>query len=150
VSFHYLIDGYNILYALPDMPAGTWGQKRGALVRKIAAEKPHGRNRITVVFDSREGSGDRSRLGSIEVAFTSGETADDWISHYVRHAANPRTLIVVSDDQGLRRMVRGTGAKWLETHEFWEKSKKRQGSTSEPEAQIDADSITDEFKKKWL
>jgi len=150
VSLHYLLDGYNLLYALPEIPAGTWEIKRAAFLQKLAKEIPHGKNRVTVVFDSRQGSGDRSKLGSIEIAFTSGETADDWISHYVRHAANPRILVVVTDDQGLRRLIRGTGAKGLGTREFWGKSKKPQGSFSEVETPLDSDSITDEFKKKWL
>jgi len=150
VSSHYLLDGYNLLYALPEMPTGSWETKRTALLQKLVREVPHGNNRVTVIFDSREGSGDRSRLGSIEVAYTSGETADDWISQAVRRAANPRILIVVTDDQGLRRLIRGTGAKWLNTREFWQKSKKRADSPPEPQAPMDADSITDEFKKKWL
>lgn len=150
MSLHYLLDGYNVLYALPEMPAGSWEEKRDALLRQIAREKPHGNNQVTVIFDSREGPGNQSRLGDLLVVYTSGETADDWISQQVRSAVNPRTLVVVSDDQGLRRMVRGTGAKWLSTREFWEKSKKGPVSFSKPETAIDANSITDEFKKKWL
>jgi predicted RNA-binding protein with PIN domain len=150
VSRHYLLDGYNVLYALPEMPAGSWEQKRDALLHQIVRDKPHGNNRITIIFDSREGPGGQSRLGDLQVVYTSGETADDWISQYVRRAANPRSLVVVSDDQGLRRMVRGTGAKGMGTREFWQKPKRRPGSPSETEAPIDADSITDEFRKKWL
>jgi predicted RNA-binding protein with PIN domain len=150
VSLHYLLDGYNLLYALPEIPAGSWETKRTVFLQKLTKEAPHGKNRVTVVFDSRQGSGDRSKMGSIEIAFTSGETADDWISHYVRRAPNPRILVIVTDDQGLRRLIRGTGAKGLGTREFWEKSKKPEGPSTESEAPLDSDSITDEFKKKWL
>ena len=150
VSSHYLLDGYNLLYALPEMPAGSWEAKRAALLEKIAREEPQGNNPLTVVFDSREGPGSQSRSGAIDVAYTSGETADDWIGHFVRRATNPRILIVVTDDQGLRRLVRGTGAKWLSTREFWRKSKRPPESFSEPGARIHTDSITDEFKEKWL
>lgn len=150
MSLHYLLDGYNLLYALPVMPAGPWEAKRTALLQKLAHEKPYGNNRVTVVFDSREGSGSRSKTGSLDVAFTAGETADEWISHYVRRSANPRILIVVTDDQGLRHLIRGTGAKGLGTREFWEKAEKTSGPRVEPGLAIDSDSITDEFKKKWL
>lgn len=150
MSSHYLLDGYNLLYALPEMPAGSWEAKRAALLLKIAREKPQGNNRLTVVFDSREGAGSRSRAGAIDVAYTSGETADDWISHFVREAPNPRILIVITDDQGLRRLIRGTGAKWLATREFWQKSKRQPEPDSEPGARINTDSITDELKEKWL
>lgn len=132
------------------MPAGTWEQKRHALLQRLAREAPHGNNQITVVFDSREGSGDRSQLGSIEVVFTSGETADDWISHEVRRASNPLILVVVSDDQGVRLLVRGTGAKWLSNEDFWRQVKVPKAQHTTPEPGMNSESITDEFKKKWL
>ena len=147
---HYFIDGYNVLYALPDMPAGTWEMKRDALLRKIAAEKPHGKNQVTVVFDSREGAGSQSRRADIAIAFTSGETADDWISNHIREAVNPRVYVVVTDDQGLRRLIRGTGAKWLGTGDFWRQAKAVPIPRTAPGAEIDSDSITEEMKKKWL
>jgi predicted RNA-binding protein with PIN domain len=148
VSSHYLLDGYNLLYALPEMPAGSWEAKRTALLQKLAREKPQGNNRVTVVFDSREGSGSHSRIGTIEVAYTAGETADDWISLFVRRAVNPRVLIVVTDDQGLRRLIRGTGAKGLGSREFWGKARKPLPPESPP--LINTDSITEELRKKWL
>ena len=151
MALHYLIDGYNVLYALPDLPPGSWEKKREQLLLLLIAKKPHGKNQITVVFDSREGSGDRMRVGEIAVAFTSGETADDWISHYVRQAENPRVCVVVTNDQGLRRLIRGTGAKGCSVEEFFTaKNKNAQDKPSANNPPQNADDITDEFRKKWL
>jgi predicted RNA-binding protein with PIN domain len=151
MSLHYLIDGYNVLHALPELPLGAWEKKRDALLQLIAREKPHGKNRITVVFDSREGMGNQSRQGEIHVAYTSGETADDWISQYVRQTSNPRIVIVVTNDQGLRRLIRGTGAKSIGAEEFWRQAKPAAGPPPrELRAGMDSDSITEELKKKWL
>jgi len=149
MSLHYLIDGYNLLYALPEMPPGAWPDKRASLVRWLQDRRPHGQNRVTVVFDSREGLGDQTRAGEFQIIYTAGETADDWISRRVREVSNPRVLVVVTDDQGLRRMIRGTGAKWASAKEF---IKGGLSTLRKPMAADKApyDDITEELKKKWL
>ncbi len=149
MSRHYVIDGFNLLYALPELPTGTWQQKRETLVDLIRKRRPQGNNRLTLVFDSREGSGNRERLGEIEIVYTAGETADDWIALKVREVQNPREIVVVTDDQGIRGQIRGTGAKWMGTKEFWNTTR-----TSEPPSTrkkpAEANEITDELRKKWL
>jgi predicted RNA-binding protein with PIN domain len=150
MSLHYLIDGYNLLYALPDIPTGSWEKKREALLRLIVKERPYGNNKASVIFDSREGAGSQSRHGEIQVIYTAGETADDWISHHVRRTANPRILIVVTNDQGLRRLIRGTGAKVMGTEEFWKLVKTAPRPPAEQQIGLDAEEITEELKKKWL
>src|ERR1700687_3943000 len=112
MAFHFLIDGYNLLYALPHLPPGSWPEKRRQLLTFLTARRPQGKNPATVVFDSREGLGDQFKDKDLTVVFTAGETADDWISAHVRQAANPRALIVVSNDKGVRALVRGTGARF--------------------------------------
>jgi len=149
VSRHYLIDGYNLLYSLPELPPGNWEAKRSRLLERLAAEKPFGNNRATVVFDSREGAGNQSRLGDIAIVFTAGQTADEWISGHVRRTANPRIVVVVTDDQGLRRLIRGTGAKGLGTAEFWRQARPSPRDAVR-ELPIETDSITEELRKKWL
>src|SRR5690349_21512057 len=108
MAVHYLIDGYNLLFALPEIPKGTWPEKRAELLDFLERRRPHGNNALTVVFDSREGLGDKLRQNNLMVIFTAGETADDYISAYVRRASHPRMLIVVSNDQGIRTLVKGT------------------------------------------
>jgi len=150
MSLHYLIDGYNLLYALTDIPSGDWAKKRETLLLKIAAERPQGKNSLTVIFDSRQGLGDRARQGDLDIIYTAGETADDWIISKVRKVSNPRVLIVVTDDQGLRRMIRGTGAKWISTAEFW---KSAGAAPREPNPSLDpgaVEEINEELRKKWL
>ena len=151
MSLHYLIDGYNAIYALAKIPAGTWEKKRDHLIELLLREKPQGKNQATVVFDGREGSGDRSRRGDIDIVFTSGETADDWIIQQVRQVQNPRVCVVVTNDQGLLRLIRGTGAKGCSVADFLKSKVHRtpqmkSGSAPPP----DADDITDELKKRWL
>ena len=150
MSLHYLIDGYNLLYALPDIPPGPWAAKREIFLAMLAHVKPQGNNRMTVIFDSREGGGNRSRKGTIDIVYTSGETADDWIIQAVRKAPNPRVMVVVTNDQAIRRLIRGTGAKWISTQDFM-KSGVASSPPKPPAVDKDIyDAISEELKKKWL
>ncbi len=151
MGFRYLIDGYNLLYALPEMPSGSWQDKRQALLAFLKKQRPQGNNALTVVFDSREGLGDRIQENDLTVVYTAGETADDWIGDQVRKAANPRALVVVSNDQGIRALVRGTGARFLNISEFLKGTFSARTSGHTPSEKPPADpEITDEFKEKWL
>jgi len=147
MAFHYLIDGYNVIYALPKMPQGNWDARRTALIQWLQEDRPFGRNMATVVFDSREGTGNRMRRGDIEVVFTAGETADDWIGAQARAAKNPRAIVVVSNDKGIRDLVRGTGAKWISADSFIQKKPARLSPAAEEPLH---DDITQEFKDRWL
>jgi len=146
---HYLVDGYNMLYALPEIPPGPWPSKRDVLIELLLSSKPQGHNRLTIIFDSRAGSGDRMERGAIEIIFTAGETADDWIARRVREVPNARSYVVVSNDQGIRSDIRGTGAKWMSTKEFLKEKAAPQSRPARMPPEI-SDSITEELKKKWL
>ena len=106
---------------------------------------------MTVVFDSRDGGGSRTQKGAIEIVYTAGETADDWIIKAVRKAINPRVVVVVTNDQAIRRLIRGTGAKWIPTSEFLGKTPNQPPRIqAEEQSSERAEEITEEFKKKWL
>ena len=146
---HFIVDGYNLLYALPRLPTGTLENKRSALLRWLNQERPQGRNPLTVIFDSRAEGGEHQQRGETEVLFTSRESADDWIIRFVRRTPSPRAVTVVTNDLGLRAMIRGTGAKWMSADAFVQA--KRSGSPStKAHPSIDHDTITDELRKKWL
>jgi len=152
MAYHYLVDGYNLIYAWPEIPPGSWEEKRAQLLEFLRRERPQGRNTVTVVFDSRQGLGDRSQHQDITVVFTAGETADEWISEQVRQTMNPRALVVVTNDKGLQTLVRGTGAKVLSANEF---IKTRNSSSDRKDSQSSSlpersQEITEELKKKWL
>ncbi len=152
MAFHYLIDGYNLIYAWPEIPTGNWQAKRQFLLDFLKKRRPHGNNALTVVFDSREGSGNQKRENDITVVYTAGGTADDWISDQVRREPNPRSIVVVSNDKGLQHLVRGTGARILSADQFLKTSsspRPRKGPVNDtpPEA---AEKITEELEKKWL
>ncbi len=147
MSLHYLIDGYNLLYALPEIPAGPWSTKREIFLTRLVQLRPQGNNKVTVIFDSRDGGGSRQQKGAIEIIYTAGETADDWIIQAVRKAPNPRIVVVITNDQTIRRLIRGTGAKWLSTEDFLKAAKPT--PTPEHKQEFNTDAITEELRKKW-
>ena len=152
MSVRYLIDGYNLLYAMDEMPSGSWQDKREKLIAFLKARRPQGQNPITVVFDNREGPGSQLQNQDVTIVFTSGETADDWIGTQVRQVPNPRSLVVVSNDQGIRNLVRGTGARFMAVKDFL-KEAPSSGKPSNPtgrSAPSNDSEITDELKRKWL
>jgi predicted RNA-binding protein with PIN domain len=151
VAFHFLVDGYNLLYTLDELPSGSLQDKREKLLRLLTQRRPQGKNKLTVVFDSRQGMGNEGDQGGIHIVFTAGETADDWISARVRKAPQPRTLIVVSNDKGIQLDVRGTGARFISVDEFLKNSQAdRPTSSASHTSPSAADAITKELKDRWL
>ena len=153
---HYLIDGYNLLYAMPQLPGGTWQEKRTQLLEWLLKDRPYGRNVVTVVFDNKKGMGGSDTFAELGIVFTDHETADEWISRRVRQTLNPRVMVVVTDDMGLRRQIQGTGAKWMGATEFTTVSQAMTAAPAPSAAQMRKenppanDTITQEFRKKWL
>lgn len=147
---HYMVDGYNLLFALPQMPPGTWLEKRMALLAWLTQVRPQGRNPTTVVFDNRQGWGNEEHFQDLSIVYTAGETADDWISRKVRESNNPRILIVVSNDKGIQRMIKGTGARWHSAHEFIASARPTPRPQLEDTDQNDRSHITDELRRRWL
>lgn len=151
----HLIDGYNLLYAFAEIPPGTLEAKRDAVLAFLKTRRPQGRNPAIVVFDSRDGAGSRRRQGDLEIVFTPGGSADAWIALYLRAAKNARSFVVVTNDQGIRRMIKGTGAKWMSADAFLQRSQRRdQPSAPEAGTALDAaaerDAITKDLMREWL
>jgi predicted RNA-binding protein with PIN domain len=111
----YLIDGYNLLYAM-----GVLLPKRtGPLVLEYARRRllsllgeRHGpqARAVTVVFDARKappGAAAEMDYEGIHVAFAvNQEEADDLIEQLIRRASVPRQLTVVSDDHRIQHAAR--------------------------------------------
>lgn len=153
----YWIDGYNLLYAFPDIPIGHFDAKRAALLRFLKEKRPQGRNPAVVVFDSREGGSPRTAQGDLEVVFAAG-SADDWIASQLRRAGRRAAAVtVVTNDQGIRGMVRGTGARWMSADDFIRRAAPRhrpaqgEGPLSEKPSNSEAlDEVTRELMRRWL
>jgi len=115
------------------------------LIRNIQAKRlPRSRsNRITVVFDGKEGRGcslfssggypnkpefphpDKSKT-TLNIIFSKGESADEVIKRTVQDSSKPGQIIVVSDDKGIVYFTNSLGAKAMSPAEFLCEEKKPQ------------------------
>lgn len=114
MSTHYLIDGYNLLYAVVKLPpeAGphVLEKARGKLLRLIAHGHGEDAGRVTVVFDAPRlppGEDAVHYFRGMEIVFAVGyDEADDLIEERIRQDSSPKQLVVVSDDHRLQQAAR--------------------------------------------
>ena len=123
MSLHYLIDGYNVINKIDDLIDQNLETQRESFLSLIERKSPQGarRNKVTVVFDGQINVCSPKRLGEIAVIFSKGETADDWIKRFVCDASNKKSIIVVTDDNEIRRAIRQEGAQICSANAFLSK-----------------------------
>jgi len=118
-----VIDGYNLIHAMPEL-AGLVGndleRARDGLVAKLAVYRS-GRNvRVTVVFDGRGATAQQTRPpGGIEVVFSRApQTADAKIKTMLALEKSPKSWTVVTSDNSIVLYARDYGAKTIPSAEF--------------------------------
>jgi predicted RNA-binding protein with PIN domain len=118
----YLIDGYNLLYAMGVL-SGTVGPQgleraRQRLLGWIQGAFQDGASSVTVVFDGADDGAALTTHG-IEVIFAAGnEEADDLIEQLIKKSSAPVQLSVVSSDRRLRQAARQRNARSVSSEEF--------------------------------
>lgn len=163
----YVIDGYNIIKS----PQATRSVKKNtrvshqAFLSSIRSRRLTGsvKNRVIVVFDGfppvNTSLSDES-LG-IEVVFSGSLSADERIQRLVDKAANPKNLIVVTDDRQVQFSARAAGARVMGAEGFLKvKSEKEKVKNTEAVREKQAEKaplpfsqqekINRELRKLWL
>ena len=110
----YLIDGYNLLYALGVLRGrvGPTGLEKARLRLLGLLRGAHGdeATEVTVVFDAAgapPGAAEAQEYEGIQVRFAVRQpAADDLIEILIRQAGAPRQLTVVSDDHRIQTAAR--------------------------------------------
>lgn len=152
---HFIIDGYNALFALRPFLKSTARSREGFLLY-IKTAQPFGsfRNKVTVVFDGKKGVVSHQQTPSIplRVIFSKQGSADEAIVRIVSREKYPQQAIVVTDDRELSERVRLLGAKTMAVSDFFsslfKKNRKPTDVKPSPESK-EGRSITDEMKKEW-
>jgi predicted RNA-binding protein with PIN domain len=114
VSTYYLIDGYNLLFAMGVLPsrAGPHGLEKARLGLLGLLRGAYGEEagQVTVIFDAAQappGLAPEQDTQGVHVRFAVGEKeADDVIEELIQHAAAPKHLTVVSDDHRIQQAAR--------------------------------------------
>jgi predicted RNA-binding protein with PIN domain len=111
----YLIDGYNLLYALglarKNAGRAAWDRGRRLLLDWLADRHGPAAGDVTVIFDAQKAAGgivEESHRG-LRVVRAGGRTADDLIEEMLRDESAPASLTVVSNDMRVRDAARGRG-----------------------------------------
>ncbi len=114
------------------------------------------KNKVTVVFDGYPDyafSNNLDRSG-IDVVFSRKETADERIRKIVENSANPKNMVVVSDDKEIRFFIKSIGAQPLAVEDFVAvKEVSRQQKQGLLEAELthsQMHKINEELRKIWL
>lgn len=119
---HYLIDGYNWLFSvLHSKQEETLQIEREKIIREISSKLSTAGMTATLVFDSHYNPGPAERLMSrgIPIYFTNaGETADEYILEFMKHAARPQDYTIVTSDNRLAWAVRQRQGHSISIHEF--------------------------------
>ena len=114
VSTHYLIDGYNLLFAMGVLHARAGPHElekaRLRLLGLLRGTYGEASESVTVIFDAAHappGLAAEQNLHGLHVRFAVGQNeADDVIEDVIRHAAAPKQLTVVSDDHRIKQAAR--------------------------------------------
>ncbi len=135
----YLIDGHNLIGALPDIEL-TDPHDEAKLVLKLRRWAAHRRTRVVVVFDGGLPGG-RSRTlsgGPIEAVFAArGHTiADRIIIARLRKLPDPGNWTVVSSDHAVLDVARRRGARVLTSQAFAEHLSPAARTTPEAERHL--------------
>jgi predicted RNA-binding protein with PIN domain len=110
-----LVDGYNVLHAIPRFAprGGNVAEARLALERWLAeAAARFGVAESVVVWDGRDGAGSATRSGRLHVLYTeASRTADERILELCRgrYASRSRSTWVVSSDRDVQGPARQLG-----------------------------------------
>lgn len=127
----YLIDGYNLLFALgklsPRSGKPALENARRWLAQQLQNRHPD-RALVTVVFDGQRappGATSHEHTGSIPFLFSQGQTADDLIEDLIAADSAPRELTIVSNDHRIRQAGRRRGCSVLGCLDYFEQPPSR-------------------------
>jgi uncharacterized protein len=120
----YLIDGYNLLYALglvrKNGGRAAWDRGRRQLLDWLAERHGDAIADVTVIFDAQNSLGgvvEETHRG-LRVLRDRGRTADDMIEDLLNEDRSPETLTVVSNDARVREAARRRGAGTQKCEEY--------------------------------
>ena len=119
---HIIVDGYNLIFALGQMPEAPEDREREHLISQLAVYREIRPARVTVVFDShpqgRPYPVTEEHLG-VEVVYSGpGVEADDTIMDMVRQSDHRRDMLVVTSDLSLQNICRRLGAQVVDSPTF--------------------------------
>jgi uncharacterized protein len=156
----YLIDGYNLIHALgmiqKHMAPGGLAAARTRLLELLAAGFGADASSCTVVFDAKQAPRGVSRsqdYRGLAIRFApKQQSADDLIETLIAEAADPKALVVVSNDARLQHAAKRRGARAWSHEAILDLLEKRQAPapTEITPTKEKTDHVSPEEMKHWL
>ena len=122
---HYLIDGYNLLFQLPELKGASLQVKREKIIEIFQEYLISIPLQITIVFDGNKQSSAeviKRHINQLEIVYTAKkQTADSYIIEELENKFSPSKLcLVVTSHSGLARQSQGLQASTQTIEEFLE------------------------------
>lgn len=154
----YIIDGYNVIHALgmiqKQVDPGGLEASRRRLLDFLSEAFRDDAGRVTVVFDAKQaprGVPRQQTYHGLHIHFApKDQSADDWIEHLIENDAQPRALVVVSNDLRLQNAARQRGALGWSHEALLDFLEKRPTSTAAPAQEEKGGQLSPEETKRWL
>jgi predicted RNA-binding protein with PIN domain len=131
---HYIIDGYNLLFATHLCEQSLEAQ-REELIQEICEKSEEKNLSITVVFDAHHQQGEASfrKHDQINIIFTAkSQTADEFILHLLETTTDKlHHITVVSSDKAVARNAKSLGAKSIDVLSFIQWLRKKRAPIKE-------------------
>jgi predicted RNA-binding protein with PIN domain len=158
MALHYIVDGYNVIKKTAFLDHKKLQDARDAFLSFVYKYRPHGsyNNKITIIFDGKEGVFNFKHNYDFCVFFSKNESADSCIKSIVTKSSDSKNIIVVSDDKDIIFSCRAQGAKILAVDEFINKAYKKLKSSKSNDAeftelsQMECEKINEELGRIWL
>ena len=119
-----IVDGYNFLYALHGlehtMPIKDMDAARTGLHELLTRFHNITREHVRVVYDARTGAPLPSQeMAGVTVVYAPANvSADDYIVRFVKKAAKPARITVVTSDKALAELLKTAGARVMKASSF--------------------------------
>ncbi len=154
----YLIDGYNLMYAVgllrAGLPTGGLERARHRFLDWLADSTSKKGEVVRVIFDARMAPAPslESLHRGIRVRFAFGQTADDLIEELLEIEQVPHRVTVVSNDNRVRDAGRHRGSEAKTCEEFvdWLIQDPANESVPPPEAEKPDVPATEDEMAAWL
>ncbi len=150
----FIIDGHNLLYAIPKIDEGAAIINDVQLCRTISNYMKLTGQSGEIIFDGT-GPPDKSafdNINGLEVSFSGlGTDTDSVIEDKISASTAPKRLIIVSSDRRLRKAARTRKAASVKSEKFWtnvNKQLNRKRPKKEPGAKRHG--LSDSETKQWL
>jgi small GTP-binding protein len=124
---HFIIDGYNLLFAwekLKELSEINMDSAREALIEALENYASYKNIDMSVIFDGYKAQGNtgtKQKYSNIHIIYTKeAQTADRFIETRVYNKGKTCDITVVTSDQAVQMAALGDGAKRLSSREFYE------------------------------